>query len=215
MSEPLKKYDHFDVDDVIAAGSEAWTTVRELAKGFGFNVSKNFGSFNTVVKCNGVTDVQYFVGLDKDGDFMCSRADSESQMFSTGRLRTMSEFIKPTKYPHVKIRVNGNKEILSLAVEELRNRGYNDDKFTQRHLSTYTHVVGVIGGINGSIVVAASEEMFTRAHKDADELLYDVNRTITLDNIRVKPKLVNVSGVMCELGAFQAFLDAQRKANPQ
>ncbi|AND75083.1 hypothetical protein pf16_160 [Pseudomonas phage pf16] len=144
---------------------------------------------------------------------MCARADSQSGKF-TGNLRTMAEFT-PKKFPHVKIRVNSNKEILLLAVDELKRRGYDDTEFKKFNYEYHQHFVGVIGGKNGIILVSVSEESFSRAHKNADELEYDLKQVLKMDNIRVKPKLVNVSGVMCDAAAFKAFLDTQLKANPQ
>lgn len=213
MTTLLKTFDYFTAEDVIAAGSAAWEKVREVAKGLGFNVSKDYGEYRVIVESGKFSPGKYVVGLDLDGDFVCAHVDSNK--FTAGRLRTMSEFIAPKEFPHVKIRVNSNKEILLLAVDELKRRGYDDTEFKKFNYEYHQHFVGVIGGKNGIILVSVSEESFSRAHKNADELEYDLKQVLKMDNIRVKPKLVNVAGVMCDAAALQAFLDAQLKANPQ
>lgn len=208
----LKCRDFFKADDVVAAGPVAWEKVRELARGLGYNVSKNFGNFDVVAKSVLNSKLEYVVGLDDDGDMMCSHAGTRK--FEGGRLRTMAEFAHK-RFPHVKIRVDNNKEIFWAAVEELKRRGYDDAEVMKLNADRHGNIVGAIGHPNGKIFASVSEEGFSQANEDADELVYDLKQVLSLYNVRVKPKLVEVSGVMCEVGAFQAFLEAQRKANPQ
>lgn len=205
----LKRYDFFTSEDILKSGEAAWAKVRERAKAQGFRVNPDYGTYAVVEDVVGKYGNKYIATLDHDGDFMILRIATSYH----GRKRTISEFINDKEFPHVKIRVDSNRELFALAVNHLVQLGYSDAKVQMFNVEHHRRFEGLIGGKDGVIHVSASEESFSRANKDADELIYDVKQVLELSNVRVKPKLMDIGGVLVNRKEYNEFIQRQLEVN--
>lgn len=205
--------DYFEAKDVVKAGKEAWDNVRELAKAQGYKIDADYGDFETVQELVLSYPMHHYrVVLDSDGDFLVCRYSDVAYKLKT--LRKMTEFaVKKKEFPHVKIRVDSNRELFKLALEELVKRGYNDAEVKKFNIEHHRRVVGLIGRTDGVILVSVSEESFSQANQGADELIYDVKRVWALSNIRVKPRLMDIGGVLVNRQEYNEFIQRQLEVN--
>jgi len=205
MVEQFKKKDYFEATDVLNAGEEAWNLMRSHAKDQGFRIDPAYGNLNAL--SNHKEARAYIFILDSDGDFVCVKRPKSIPL---GKLRKMSEL--SASMPYIKVRIKSD-DTLALVIEELKQRGYTPSAKFESQIENRSRITGIVCMPTGKFDMVVSEEAFSLAHAEADQLVYDLVRTVKLENFHIKQIFIEVSGVKCEAKALKKFLEEQKQAH--